>query len=479
MNHKNVIAVDLGAESGRVILVKFDGERFEMQPVHRFLNTPVPIHGTLYWDVLRQWHEVMTGIDSALFDAASIGIDTWGVDWALLDRRGQLLSNPIHYRDSRTEGMMDWVFERVPRRTVFERTGIQFMALNTLYQLSSLVRDQSPLLDIAATYLPFPDLLNYWLTGDISAEFTHATTTQFYNPRLHDWDRETLATVGIPTAILPRIVQPGTVKGEYKGVKVIAPGSHDTASAVAAVPTTTQDYLYISSGTWSLMGLEVTEPIINDAAYESNTTNEGGVYGTYRLLKNVAGLWLAQQCRAEWSRQGSEYDYAMMAEMAKTAKPFRSLIDPDDPLFILPGDMPSRIRAFCRNSGQPEPETPAQIVRAIYESLALKYRFYLERLLALTGNRVERIHIIGGGSQNDLLNQMTADACNRLVIAGPAEATALGNAMVQFITLGEIENLAQARAVLSRTVDTRMYEPVHPAAWDEVMGRYESLITTI
>lgn len=450
-----------------------------MQPVHRFVNTPIPIHGTLYWDVLRQWHEVVTGIDLALDDAASIGIDTWGVDWALLDRRGQLLSNPIHYRDSRTEGMMDWVFQRVPRRTVFERTGIQFMALNTLYQLASLVRDQSPLLDIAETYLPFPDLLNYWLTGEVSAEFTHVSTTQFYNPRTNDWDRETLAAVGIPTRIFPQIIQPGTVKGEYKGLKVIAPGSHDTASAVVAVPTTTEDYLYISSGTWSLMGMEVTEPIINDAAYASNITNEGGVYGTFRLLKNVAGLWLAQQCRAEWSRQGSEFDYAAMAAMAKTADPFRSLVDPDDPLFILPGDMPSRIRDFCRRSGQPEPETQAQVIRTVYESLALKYRFYLERLLALTGRKVERIHIIGGGSQNDLLNQMTADACKRPVIAGPAEATALGNAITQFITLGEIGTIAEARAILSRAIETTTYEPVQPAAWDDAFGRYQNLITTI
>jgi rhamnulokinase len=476
MRVKNIIAIDLGAASGRVIRVKFDGERYATEDIHRFPNIPIQVRDTLYWDVLHLWREMVMGIEAALDGADSIGIDTWGVDWALLDRNGMLLANPAHYRDSRTDGMMDWVFERVPRRTIFDRTGLQFMQLNSLYQLASLVRDNSPLLDVAETYLPFPDLFNYWLTGEISAEYTHATTTQFYNAVTKDWDRETLSTLGIPTDMFPKIVEPGTIKGEYKGVKVIAPGTHDTASAVVAVPATTEDYLYISSGTWSLMGLEIPEPIINDASYETNITNEGGVYGTIRLLKNVAGMWLAQQCREEWLRQGRDYDYPTMAEMATTAEAFRSLVDPDDPMFIPPGDMPSYIREFCRRANQPIPETEAQFLRAIYESLALKYRFFFDKLLAISGRNVTRIHIIGGGSQNDLLNQMTADACNCEVVAGPVEATALGNAITQLITLGEIENIAQARELLSRATDTKTYQPRHVAAWEEAYQRYLSIL---
>lgn len=472
MTTKNVLAVDLGAESGRVIRVGFDGSRFHFEEVHRFPNIPVQTGSTLYWDVLRLWHEITTGIHVAGKQIAGIGVDTWGVDFALLDRDGRLLSNPVHYRDSRTDGMFDWVFERVPRRTVFERTGIQFMIINALYQLASLVAHNSPLLESATTLLPIPDLFNYWLSGEKSAEFSHVTTSQCFNPRAGDWDFETLGALGVPTSIFPSIVQPGTRIGAYHGIPVIVPACHDTGSAVVGVPTTTTNYAYLSSGTWSLIGLEVKEPVINDAAYAANVTNEGGAYGTFRLLKNVMGLWIAQQCRATWQQQGTEYTYDQLTAAAIDAEPFRSLIDPDDPAFLPPGDMPARIHDFCSRTSQPKPETIGQIMRTVYESLALKYRFALDRLTSLAGNGVDHLHIIGGGSQNRLLNQMTADATGRTVIAGPVEATALGNAIVQFIALGELDNIAQAREILHHTTGTEVYTPKHSAEWQAAYERF-------
>lgn len=472
MSTKNVLAVDLGAESGRVIRVGFDGNQFHFDEIHRFPNIPVQTRGTLHWDVLRLWHEITSGIQAAGPDIAGIGVDTWGVDFALLDKQGHLLANPVHYRDVRTEGMTEWVFERVPRRTVFERTGIQFMVINTLYQLASMVASGSPLLDAADTMLPIPDLFNYWLSGSKSAEFTHASTMQCYNPRTSNWDFETLSAVGLPAHIFPKVIQPGTIIGDYQGTPVIAPACHDTGSAVVAVPTTTSDYAYLSSGTWSLIGLEVTQPVINDASYAANVTNEGGAYGTFRLLKNVMGLWLAQQSRATWRQQGHEYTYDQLAAEAAQAPAFRSLIDPDDPTFLHPGDMPARIREFCQRTGQPIPETVGQVMRTIYESLALKYRHALDNLVTLTGGQVERLHIIGGGSQSRVLNQMAADATGRIVITGPIEATALGNAIVQFIALGELDNVKQARAILRQTVGTEMYTPKHTVEWQAAYERF-------
>ncbi|NLX10930.1 MAG: rhamnulokinase [Chloroflexi bacterium] len=478
MGEKHVIAVDLGAESGRVMAVGFDGESLHQSEVHRFPNIPACIHDTLYWDVIRLWNEITSGINSAPPGAASIGLDTWGVDFALLDRDGRLLANPVHYRDSRTDGMLEWVFERVPRRTVFERTGIQFMALNTLYQLASLVHRHSPLLECATTFLTFPDLFHYWLGGNKTCEFTHVTTSQCYNPRTHTWDFDTLEALGVPTHIFPEIVPPGTRKGTYNGIPVIAPTSHDTASAVVAVPSTTQNYAYLSSGTWSLLGLELTEPVINDASYAANVTNEGGAEGTYRFLKNVVGLWIVQQCRANWREQGADYSYDDLTAAAVEAEPYRSLIDPDDPMFVAPGDMLTRIQDFCRQTDQPMPETVGQFARAIYESLALKYRHALDNLLRLSGRTVDRLHVIGGGARNALLCQMTADSLGRTVIAGPYEATALGNAIVQLIALGEIENVAQARAILSQSIETVTFEPKHTEAWEDAYRRFRPIITT-
>ncbi len=477
MASKHVIAVDLGAESGRVMQVSLDGERLHIEEIHRFPSVSVTIHGTLYWDVLRMWHEITTGIKMVAPGAASIGVDTWGVDFGLLDRDGNLLANPVHYRDNRTDGMMEWVFERVPRREIFERTGIQFLQLNTLYQIASLVKANSPVLQNAATFLTMPDLLNYWLSGVKASEFTIATTTQFYNPRSGGWDADLLAKIGAPTHILPEIVPSGTKLGVYNGIPVIAPACHDTGSAVAAVPTTTTNYAYLSSGTWSLLGLELDRPVINDDAYAANVTNEGGVGGKFRFLRNITGLWLIQQSRRVWQEQtGKLYEYAELAELAQAAAPFRSLFDPDHKDFLTPGDIPARLCALCARTGQSQPETPGQIVRAIYESLAFKYRYYLEKLAAVSGQRVDRLHIIGGGSRNTLLCQMVANAIGRPVVAGPAEATALGNALVQFIALGEFADLSQARELMSRSAETATYEPAATADWDAQYARFQSLL---
>ncbi len=472
---KSVIAVDLGASSGRVMHAQFDGERFILNEVHRFPSIHVSANNTLYWDALYMWHEIQTGLRQ-ISDAASIGVDTWGVDFGLLDKAGNLLGNPVHYRDNRTEGMMEWVFDRVPRRDVFERTGIQFMPINTLYQFASLKANNSPLLEVADTLITIPNLFLYWLTGMRHAEFSFATTTQMYNPRIGDWDRETLTALDIPTHILPPIVQPGTHIGEYNGIPVIAPACHDTACAVVAVPTTTANYAYLSSGTWSLLGLEVDTPVINDASYQANITNEGGATGNFRLLKNVMGLWLEQQCLETWRQQGTEYSFVELKRLAMEAEPFAALIDPNDPMFLAPGDMPSRIADFCQRTDQPVPEEHGQLIRVIYESLALKYRHALDGLIDLTGQQVDRLHIIGGGSQNELLCQMTADATGRTVVTGPVEATALGNAIVQYVSLGVLEDIAHARQILSRTLDTKTYVP--QSNWDEQYQRFNAILAS-
>jgi sugar (pentulose or hexulose) kinase len=474
---KYVIAVDLGAESGRVMRVGFDGQHLTFENTHQFPNIPVEVRGTIYWDILRLWHEVRSGIDSFAAGASSVGIDTWGVDFGLLDRDGNLLANPVHYRDKRILGMDKWVTERVPMREIYERTGIQYLSVNTIFQLASLVAARSPVLENAARLLTMPDLFHYWLSGTAVGEFTMATTTQCYNPRTCDWDWETLRALGVPTHIFPEVVQPGTRLGEYNGLAVIVPASHDTNSAVVAVPATSEDFAYLSSGTWSLLGVEVTEPIINDRAFAANYTNEGGAYGTFCFLKNVMGLWLAQECRRTWQSQGTPYTWDELVAQAAQAEPFRSLVDPDDPLFLPMGDMPARIREFCQRTGQPVPETVGQMMRTVYESLALKYRLVFDTLQELTGRTLRRLHIVGGGTKNKLLCQMAADALGVPVYAGPVEATALGNAVVQLIALGELDNIAQARELLSRSVDMAEYLPYDTAIWEDQLPRYQALVS--
>lgn len=477
MARQTVLAIDLGAESGRVMAVHYDGASLELEELHRFPNTPVTLRGTLYWDFLRLWHEIQTGLEKGKAQRpASLGIDTWGVDFGLLDSQGALIGNPVHYRDGRTEGMMEAVFARLPRREVFAQTGIQFMPINTLYQMMSLVERRSPQLEIAATFLTMPDLLNYWLTGARVCEFTIATTTQMLDPRSGAWAAELLQQLDIPTHIFPEIIPPGTRLGEYEGIAVIAPACHDTGSAVAAVPAGTEPYAYISSGTWSLVGLEVDEPVINDAALAANLTNEGGMNGAFRLLKNVMGLWILQQCRQRWAAAGEAHTYDELVRLARQASPLRSLVSVDDEAFLPPGDHPRHVRALCERSGQPVPESSGAVVRTVLESLALAYRHVLELLQTVAERRVDVIYVVGGGSQNDLLNQMTADATGRPVIAGPVEATVIGNALAQLIALGELANLQQARDLVAKMGDLRRYEPQDQAAWDEAYDRYRELV---
>ncbi len=475
MQAKHVIAIDLGASSGRVMDIAFDGAQLRLREAHRFPNIPVQTPNQLCWDVLRLWQEITTGL-SAVRGADSIGLDCWGVDYALLDRAGELLANPLHYRDPRTNGAMQWVFQRMPRREIFARTGIQFMQLNGLYQLAASIRDGSPLLEHAATLLTIADLFNYWLTGSKTCEFTEATTLQLYNPQLGNWDREIMRAVGIPTDILTPIVPPGTKIGRYQGIDVIAPACHDTGSAVVAVPTTSKNYAYLSSGTWSLLGLELDQPMLSDAAYAANVTNEGGYGGTFRLLKNIMGLWLADQCRATWRAAGRDYSFAQLTAMVQSAPLFKAFIEPDDPSFLPPGDMPARVLDYCRRSGQPTPENDAEVMATVYVSLAYKYRYVLEQMIAVSGQTVERLHIIGGGSRNALLNQMTANATGRLVIAGPAEATATGNAIVQLIAQGALGSVAEARALLSEAEDLAIFEPQDSVAWNDNYGRFAALL---
>lgn len=477
MAQKRVVALDVGGESGRSMVASFDGSRLQVEEVYRFPNVAVQAGGTLFWDALRIWHDLQQGIKAAGHDIASIGLDTWGVDFALLDRADNLIGNPIHYRDKSWEGMMEWVAENVtPRRDLYNRTALQFMAPNGLWRLAYLVKTQSPILEQAHTYLTFPDLFHFWMTGTKSCEMTHASTHMIYNPHIGGWDMELLQKMKFPTNIFTEIIPPGTRIGAYNGIPVTAVATHDTGSAVVGVPTTTEDYAYLSSGTWSLMGLENRQPIISDVAYEANIANEGGYNNTFRFLKNISGMWLVQQCRSAWIDSGTTYEYADLAAMAAAATPFRSFIDVDAVEFYGVGDYPALIREYCQRTNQPVPETVGQVMRTIYDSLAMKYRYVLDLLISAAGRTVNRLHIIGGGSKNALLCQMTANAIARPVVAGPTEATAIGNALVQFISLGEISNIAEARAMLARDPELRHYEPQNVNDWEAAYQRYRQTV---
>ncbi len=504
------LAFDLGASSGRAMVGQFDGERLRLSEVHRFPNGPVrlpngsstgrQLEPALHWDALRLWTEIKRGLTLAVqqhgstvstatspgADLAGVGLDTWGVDFGLLDREGALISNPYHYRDSRTDGMLDEAFRRVPREEIFEQTGIQFMQLNSLYQLLSMVVNRSPALDIAETFLTMPDLFNYWLTGRRVCEFSIATTTQCYDPRQGDWARPLLERMDIPPHIFPEIVPSGTVLGELlpsvaeevglgPGLPVVAPACHDTGCAVAAVPAEGSDFVYISSGTWSLMGVELDEPSIDGKSLAHGFTNEGGVSGTFRFLTNITGLWLVQECRRVWS-QDEKLSYEDLTEMAAQADPCQCFVDPDAGEFLKPGDMPARIRAFCEATDQPVPRSKGAVVRCALESLALKYRWVLERLEDALARRLGPIHIVGGGTQNRLLNQFSADATGRRVMTGPVEATTLGNLIVQMMALGHVGSLAEGRELVRRSFTLATYEPAERAQWEDAYGRFLSVV---
>jgi len=489
MAKKVYLAVDLGAESGRVMAGIWNGKKLQLEEINRFPNGAVALGETIRWDVLRLWAEIQNGLTLAgkKFgkQIVSVGADTWGVDFVLLNQQDEILGQPYHYRDARTRGALERTFQKVPRAEIFAQSGLQFMELNSLYQLLAWQEHSPAILDAADTLLFLPDFLHWAMCGVKKAEFTIASTSQFVHPLRRDWSLPLLKKLGLPTHFLPKIVPPGTTLGKFRkslaertglvGVKVVAPPSHDTASAVAGVPTANTgkaNWAYISSGTWSLMGVEVNKAALSPRALELNMTNEGGIDGTYRLLKNIMGLWLVQQCKRSFDAAGKKYDYAQLAALAAKAKPLRSIVNLNDPRFLNPPDMPKAIQEFCRETKQPIPKTEGELIRCAYESLALKYREVLGSLEALTGEPIEVIHIVGGGSQSQLLNQFAAAACQRPVVTGPVEATAMGNLLTQIRADGELGSLAEMREVVRASSSVQRYDP---AAWNEAAERFAEI----
>ena len=477
----NFLAFDLGAESGRGILGQLHAGILSIREIYRFPNDPVRCGSQLHWDVLRLWHEMNRALESSsLPELESIGIDTWGVDYALLGERGNLLENPYHYRDARTEGIMDKVFAQIPRENIYSITGIQFLPFNTLYQLYAACLSTPRLIHAAEALVTIPDLLNYWLCGTLVSEYTNATTTQFVDANTGSWANGLLKELDLPARLLKRIVKPGTVIGELRstvagahaGTPVVAPACHDTGSAVAAISSSGKS-AFLSSGTWSLLGAEIPAPVITPKARDLNFTNEGGVCGTIRLLKNIGGLWLLQSCRRCWAASGHDFTYEeLMDAAAREPRGFASLFDPDHRDFLNPENMVSAIRSYCSRTGQPAPSNPPEFTRAILESLAFKYRNVLDSLEELTGIHFEEIRIMGGGSKNRLLNRFTADATGRTVIAGPAEATALGNIAMQMLATGAVASLSEARQIIDRSFPVERFEPVDADRWDSQYRRF-------
>jgi len=485
------LAIDLGASSGRVMRARWDGATIELSEIHRFANRPVRTRDGFQWDILALWRDIKAGLakaaDSEGKTLAGIGVDTWGLDFALLDRQGHLLANPYHYRDDRTLGMLELAFERVPRSELFRATGIQFMRLNSLYQILSMVHADDPRLEAADTLLFIPDLLHHWLGGQAVAEYTIASTSQMLRAGEQAWATDLLARLNVPTRILPDLIPPGTVVGELRSdlvkqlgfaapVPIVAPAGHDTGSAVAAIPDLGENDAYISSGTWSLVGVETPQVLVNDAALELNVTNEAGVAGTNRLLKNVTGLWLVQECRRQWTREGDVFHWEDLTGQAEQAQPLRSIIDPDAPAFVSPPDMVAAVRGFCRRTDQPVPHTVGEVVRCCLESLSLKYSWVVEALERVIGHPLDTVRVVGGGSRNTLLCQFTADACQRPVVAGPAEATALGNAMIQAVGRRYLSDVAEGRQAIAASVRRHRYVPGPSAPWDAASAKLEAIM---
>ncbi|MEN1984729.1 rhamnulokinase [Paenibacillus hubeiensis] len=481
----SVLAYDLGAGSGRALLGHLNDRGMETVEVHRFKNEPVKVGDRMYWDILRLHHELLTGLTLVKQrgeQPESLGIDSWAVDFGLIGSHGELLGNPYHYRDTQFGGMMEQVCKELGRKAIFEKTGIQFLSFNTLYQLAALRRGGSPLLDGAQRFLMIPDLLRYFLTGDAVNEFTNATTTQMYNPVLGDWDRDLLAHIGVAEHLFGKAVMPGTGVGQLRGsisgdlgiarIPVVAVAEHDTGSAVVAVPATERSFAYLSCGTWSLMGTELDRPAISKESLALNFTNEGGAGGTFRLLKNIMGLWILQESMREWEREGQAIGYAELLQQAENAAPFASLFDPDDDLFLPAGDMTSRIREYCRRTGQVEPQDQGAVARSILESLALKYRIVLEWTERLSKQSFGGLHMVGGGIQNRLLCQWTANSIGKPVWAGPAEGSAIGNMAVQWIASGAFKDIWEARRVIRDSFPVKEYEPEQRSVWDHAYGRF-------
>jgi rhamnulokinase len=479
---KAYLAFDLGAESGRAMLVCLHAGALTDREVRRFKNDPVQEGDGLHWNVQALWHEMRTALSElGSTKLAGIGVDAWGVDYALLDKAGTLLENPYHYRDKRTAGMMERAFRKVSKEEIYSTTGIQFMPINTAYQLFAANIDTPSLLKRAARLLTIPDLFHFWLSGKAVCEFTNATTTQLADPRTRAWAGDLITQLELPAHLWGEIVEPGTLLGELRpGITtnpvlahtpVIAPAAHDTGSAVAAIPAR-QGTAFLSSGTWSLLGTELDAPLITPEAMRLNFTNEGGVNGTTRFLKNVMGLWLLQGCHKAWAAQGHNYDLPGLLHAAEDEEPFFCLVDPDHQSFLRSTNMPAAIAEFCVHTHQPVPRSPAGFTRTILESLAFKYRVVLGELEQVTAKRIETVRVIGGGSKNSVLNQFTADATGKTVLAGPAEATALGNAAVQMLATGAVASLQEARAVIERSYPVEVSRPMNPEAWNLQAERF-------
>jgi rhamnulokinase len=484
------VAVDLGASSGRLMVGLWDGRRFVLEELHRFSNGGVSVQGSIDWDVLRLWSEIQSGLTKYRTkfggSPAGIGVDAWGVDFGLLDKRGRLLGNPTCYRDPRTNGIPEKVFAKVSEADIFAATGVQTMQINTLFQLASMAMAGDPKLECAETLLMIPDLFNYFLCGEKAVEYTEASTTQMYRLGARDWDREMLRRVGIPERILPQVVQPGTVLSNVSGdvlelcglsgkIPVIAVGSHDTASAVASIPNLDAGSAFISSGTWSLMGVELDAPVTSERAQELGFTNEGGCGGSTLLMRNITGLWILQECLRQWKEEGKGCGWDEVIAAAKTSEAFRSILLPNASEFGAPGNMLQTIRGYCRASGQPVPETVGEFARCCFESLSLAYWSALEALRNLTGREIRTLRIVGGGCLNTFLCQMTADACGCAVVSGPAEASALGNVMMQAVAVGELENIADGRVSVGKSLALVEYAPRRGEGWAEAQMRYGRL----
>lgn len=489
-NNLKMLAIDLGASSGRGIVGSFDGDKITLRENHRFPNEPVIAAGQFTWDILRIYHEIKNALRTCALgedkDIASIGIDTWGVDFGLLDKNGHLIANPVHYRDTRNDGMVEYAFRTMPKEKLYAETGIQFIDFNTLFQLLAVKKDTPELLAAAKDLLFTPDLLAYFLTGNKQTEYTIASTGQLLNAGTGEWSEEIIRAFGLPREIFGKIVQPGTVCGELLpqvreevgdlSAKVISIAAHDTASAVVAVPATTDEFIFLSSGTWSIMGTETKEPHVDEKSLAYNFTNEGGYGKTIRFSKNITGLWVEQESRRQWAREGEQLSFSELSAMAAEAKPLKFIIDTDDPRFATPGNLPKRIAEYCRETGQGTPETKGEIVRCILESLALRYRYTVDKIDEMCGKRIPAVNIVGGGTQETMLSQFTANACNRPVHTGPVEATALGNIAAQAIALGEVKDLHEAREIVSRSCEMKHFEPKDTAAWDEAYERFLKLI---
>ena len=486
---RTYVAVDLGAESGRLMLGTLAGGKLTLEEVHRFSNGPLEQGGTLRWDFPRLMMEIRRGLRECVgragADIAGIGVDSWGVDFGLLDAEGKLVENPYHYRDARTEGMFEEAFERMPKREIYEHTGVQFMRLNSLYQVLAMKLGGAPALSKTDKIMLIGDLVSHELSGEVFGEYTLASTSQMMDMRTGKWSEELMSRLDLPMSILPDVVQPGTIVGQLSDeivqdigggpIPVIAVASHDTGSAVAAVPAKGGNWAYISSGTWSLIGVELPEANVNDASFDSSFTNEGGVEGTIRFLKNVGGLWLVQECRREWQQASDDYSYAQLAEMAEAGEPFAAKIDPDYEPFLAPGRMPDKINDHLASTGQQPIEDRGTMIRSVLESLAFTYVNVLERMQHACSRPVDVIHIVGGGCQNELLDRFTADATGKTVVTGPIEATAIGNILMQAKAVGQVSSLVEIREVVGNSFPTRSYEPGDTASWRREYERWRKI----